>query len=403
MPKREAVRVGLNDRFVQSIKYNESVPYYWDSSFKGASFGLRVSGGGRKAFVLVYRNKDNRQRWMTLGVYPSLSLGDARKKAVEHLASVLDGQDPATEKAQRRQAETIQDLWDLFFDRHCKAKKKSWESDKRIAEHDILPYWKHRPIADICRADVAKLLDIVMDRGSGVMANRVRALVSKMLAFAVQRSLREDNPAIGVARPHKEAPRDRVLSDDDILKLWNGFAALPLLTGSTYRLRLLTLQRGQEIYAMRWADIVDDVWTVPAESSKNGKAHRVPLSKQALEVLDELRPITADGEFVFPGRDNGDHIGARGCTATTLRRTTGVSFTPHDLRRVGAHVMVEKLGVMPDVVSAILNHTPQGITARVYMHAEWSVQKRRALGAWGRHVEAIVAGKPESNIVQFTA
>ena len=129
---------------------------FWDMDTPG--LGLRISDRGRRSWTLMYRVK-GRQRRMTLGTYPSLSLADARHNARDHLRDVAHGRDPAVVKNAERQAETFSQLADLYLEKHAKPKKRSWETDRRMLKLDLLPAFGHWKVADIRRRDVISLMD----------------------------------------------------------------------------------------------------------------------------------------------------------------------------------------------------------------------------------------------------
>lgn len=163
------------------------------------------------------------------------------------------------------------------------------------------------------------------------------------------------------------------------------------MTAATFKLRLLTAQRGAEVLAMRWDHLSGGWWTIPAEIAKNGLAHRVPSSAPVLALLDEIRPLGEDSEWVFPGADGEGHRVTIHKAHSRIRRRCGVSFVPHDLRRTAASHMTG-MGISRLVVSKLLNHVETGITS-VYDRHSYDAEKRAALDAWARRVEEIVAGR----------
>ena len=135
-------------------------------------------------------------------------------------------------------------------------------------------------------------------------------------------------------------------------------------------------------------------WTIPAEVSKNALPHRVPLSPQALAVLDSLRPLTGDADWVFESpKKPGSHIIAVRKATLRIASKAGVDFTAHDLRRTAATHMAS-MGVSRLTISKILNHVERGVTA-IYDRASYDAEKKRALLLWGERVERITSGKDE--------
>jgi integrase len=363
---------------------------YLDDTLTG--FGVRVHHTGRKAFFVRYDLGTGRKR-LTIGTYPTLSLADARDQAKDILGRVARGEDPQQEKRADRHAITFRQLAEQYLELHAKRRKKSWREDERILEVDLLPAWKRRKAKDIGRRDVAELLDGIVERGAPIMANRTKALVSKIYNFGLGRDLVDHNPCLGVPMPAKAKQSDRVLSEDEIRSLWQALDGLDPVMAATFKMRLLTAQRGVEVLSMRWEHIDGAWWTIPAEVSKNGLTHRVPLAPQTQQLLEQLRPLTGDSEWVFASpRKPGAHITAVQKAAERLVRETGVEFVPHDLRRTAASCMTS-VGISRLVVSKILNHVESGITA-VYDRHSYDAEKREALTTWADKLELIVANGP---------
>jgi len=360
---------------------------YWDADHPG--FGLRVSAGGRKAWVAMYRH-GNVKRRLTIGTYPALSLAEAREKAaVAHHAVQYSGADPATAKKAERAAETFAELAHDYIELHAKRHKRSWRKDLLILEKDVLSRFGKRKANGITRRDIITMLDEIVSRGAPIQANRTLEIIRKLFNWAVARDILGANPCYRLPKPSSENRSDRVLREEEIRAVWLALAAEALSTAATFKLRLLTAQRGAEVLAMRWDQISSGWWTIPAEIAKNGLAHRVPLSNPVLSLLDEVRPLGKGSEWVFPSADGEGHRVAIHMAHNRIRHRSGVSFVPHDLRRTAASHMTS-MGVSRLVVSKVLNHVESGVTA-VYDRHSYDGEKRAALDAWGRRVEEILS------------
>jgi len=141
-----------------------------------------------------------------------------------------------------------------------------------------------------------------VSRGAPIQANRTLEIVRKLFNWAVARDILDANPCYRVPKPSSEHRSDRVLSEE-IRAVWQALAAEVPFTAATFKMQLLTAQRGAEVLAMRWDQISSGWWTIPAEIAKNGLAHRVPLSAPTLSLLEEVRPLGMGSEWVFPGTD----------------------------------------------------------------------------------------------------
>jgi integrase len=397
--------VRLTDRLLKNLKTEKKQEDFWDEAFPG-TFGLRVTDRGSKTFILRYRFGGRRRR-LTLGRYPVLSLATARRMALDLLGEARGGEDPSEKRQQEKNAGTFGELAQSYLEMHAIPHKKaaSIKEDTRILNTYLLPAWGRRKFQSITRSDVIGLLDeIKLKRGAPVMANRVKALASTIFNFAARKALVPEtfaNPCTNVEQPTKETSRDRVLSDDEIKSLWEDLEERAEPTASIYRLVLLTGQRPGEVKAMRWCDIDgDNLWTILATETKNHREHRVPLSSHALAVIEQLRSLTGDAEFVF-ATPSGGHIQYLQKMSQRIQKKVGFNFRPHDLRRTCA-TNLSKLSVNDVTIATILNHS----WAFRHMNAVYNRWQRlpemkRALERWGTQVERIVTGKSAKKVVKF--
>src|SRR5690606_10686649 len=265
---------------------------------------------------------------------------------------------------------------------------------------------------EIRKRDIVLLLDRITGKGARVMANRIDALGKQVFAFAVARDLLEFSPWVGIPRPGgDEQPKERRLTDDEIRAFWHGIedAAVSKPVRLALKLILVTAQRPGEIAGARLSEIDGNVWTIPGERSKNGKAHVVPLSPLALELIDQLREATAPKKdrprspFLLPSvhtiRKADEPLSVRAlsralrnCIDDDEQLFGGEPFTPHDLRRT-APANPTALRTEQSQLSKALNHTDAGITGKVYDQHDYKPEKKRALPVWADHAAAIVAGK----------
>jgi integrase len=187
--------------------------------------------------------------------------------------------------------------------------------------------------------------------------------------------------------------RDRVLSDEEIKQVWGACGQLDHVLEIYFKIALLTAQRGGEVRVMRWddVDLVTGWWTIPAQITKNGLAHRVPLSHAAYDLLRQCQ-ATASSPWVFPSpRLPQRPVKNVHTPAGRLAVQSSVTFVPHDLRRTAASHMTS-MGIPRLVVAKILNHVEPGVT-KVYDRHSYDAEKRQALEAWGRKVMALVTGE----------
>lgn len=371
---------------------------------------LVVQPSGAKSWALRFRWAGKPAK-LTLGRWPLIGIADARAAASEAIDKIERGQNPAAEKkatkaarleAQLSERDKIRTLIEQFDRRHL-ASLKSGATVKRELDRHVVSEWGERDIHDIAKRDVIDLLDGIADSGRVVTANRVRAYLNKFLNWCVERDIVAMNPATGIKPVAKEVSRDRVLSDDEIRWFWQACEAIKQPWGPMGKLLLLTGQRLNEVTCMTESEVSGSLWHLPAERTKNGRAHDVPLSEAALNVLAEIDQIEGDrglyhtttGETPLSGFHKGRHHIADQMQAIAQSELAAAVVIPHwtfhDLRRTAATGMA-RLGIAVRVTEAVLNHvsgTGGGIVA-VYQRHDYADEKRRALDAWAGLVAQIV-------------
>ena len=253
---------------------------YWDSLTPG--FGLRVTSKGRRSWVLMTRVHDekNGSRTLarfTLGTYPSMGLAEARKSAAAKLdatskdaAAGIDTRAAARKVAPRKKNRAIEDAVAEFFRLYVSPNlRESTAEQYRIAWYvHTLPRWPDRTIDEITRLDVIDLLDEIVAEGKPIAANRTLAVVRKFFAWAAPRYDLDAVPTVGVAPPtnEKARERERVLTDQEIVSLWQATGELGWPFGPFVRMLLVTAQRRSEVASMKWheVDLENALWTIPA-------------------------------------------------------------------------------------------------------------------------------------------
>jgi integrase len=273
-------------------------------------FGVRVYPSGTKTFVLRYRPKGSGQvRYLVLGKYGALTVDQARALARAAHSAAASGADPAGDRRKERErervGERVKDLCSLYLANHTKVRPNSrLEAERRIQKH-IVPAFGARKVADLQRADVARLHRRLSER-TPVEANRVIGLLRAMLNFARQEGMLPEsaaNPASGV-RLNKEQSRDRWVQPEELPHL---VAAIDAEAGANpyiaavLRLYLLTGCRRNELLLLRWKDVDLKRGELYLRDSKNGDPRAVHLSPPAVAVLHDL-PRELHGAYVFPGR-----------------------------------------------------------------------------------------------------
>ena len=286
----------ITKRLVDATNPGAKDVFVWDTEVKG--FGLKVTPSGSKIYVLQYRVEGGRTtapKRFTIGKHGSPWTADkARDEAIRLLAQIKEKQDPQAQKAAGRAAakaaETFAEAAETFIDEYAKPKNRSWAQSKGILDRHVVPSWGTRPLKDITRADVKALLAKLVNGRTPIVANRTLATVRKLLNWAVEEGLVDANPCARMKLPAPERDRDRVLSDAELRDIWIAAAEMGHPYGRFVQLLILTAQRRDEVAGMRWSELDLDakLWTIPRDRAKNKKAHEVPLSDAAVEILRSM-------------------------------------------------------------------------------------------------------------------
>ncbi|MDS4011619.1 MAG: integrase arm-type DNA-binding domain-containing protein [Defluviicoccus sp.] len=361
---------------------------------------LVIQPSGAKSWAVRYRI-DGRPVKETIGPLSAFSLAVARQEADARLKLVARGIDPREEakRAQQEEAQrssrTFAAVAAEFIELHAKRRNRSWRYAESVLQRDAIPHWGERPIDEIKRRDVTKAIDTIAAKRP-YAARHLLANVRKLFAWAMEREIIEANPAAGIKAPIRIAQRDRILSDDELRRVWQAADAAGYAFGCYVQMLILTGCRRNEIAGLRWDDIDGDTLTIAAERYKTGRALVVPLSRLALEVLASVPRIEGQA-YVFAGRGDVPLSGFNKRKAA-LATAAGVDFALHDLRRT-VRTGLSRLRVPFEVAERVLGHVQAGVSTH-YDHHAYLDEKRTALEAWARHVESLIRPGP-ANVVSL--
>ena len=431
----------FTDLKIRNLKPKNQKRYVeWEhNGYAEGTLGIRVGTSGKKSWVYRY-HFNGKNRLITLGSYPDVSLAEARKLFAEATSLREQHIDPETNfrpkplktrvedspeisVATMESVKTVNDLCSYYITMHAKKNKKSWKEDIRLLDKHVIPVLGKRLARDIARREVINMLDGIVNAGSPVQANRVLAVTRKMFNFAVEREILDTSPCVMVKKPTKEKPVKRALHDHE-LETWlkelpNGHCT-PLVQRALL-LILLTGQRPSEVGSMETSEIEKfdadaSWWNIPGHKTKNGEPHRVWLTSTAMKLVKEARKSSSHKTFVFfPGTKR--HLD-RCAMSHAVRRSLGGSeiryrfknkkrypsqkqweqmwhlekFTPHDLRRTAATQM-GKLKVDDGVIDrGILNHIDKGVKW-VYNRHAYEDERKEALELLSSEVLRLAGGK----------
>jgi integrase len=367
-----------------------------DESLPG--FSLRVQAGGSKVYVVRYRlgAKQGRE---TLGRTDKITLDAARKAARSIFEDVANKIDPAKKRAQavsNTSANIISLIPRFLSYMTSKARAPSYVSWNDFC---LRTHWKplHRfSLNDIDRSMVASQLAVLKTTSGETSADRCRSVLSKFFNWAIGEGLADNNPVQGTNKvlEGNSNRRDRVLTNPELKKIWNK------LNGDDYgkicRLLILTGQRLDEIGSLHWSELKLDkkMIELPAERTKNGLPHDVPLSDAAVAILKTMKR-DGDRKFVF-GRGKSQTKGFNGWSKSKerlIKLSKVEDWTHHDFRRTLSTVMHQELDIRTEHVEAVLNHVSgaKAGVAGVYNKAKYNPQKRVALDRYAEFLLANVA------------
>jgi integrase len=415
--------VAMSQRLSEEIVKRLAVPvagnriaYFAGAVIQGAKaprgFGVRVTAGGARAFVLNYRLRGREHRF-TIGAWPDWSVLKAVREARNLRQRVDRGENPLEDRAPPPATNTVSGVLDEFLARYVRNNERPLRSGDHIESafnRLVKPRIGKIGIYDLRRSHVAEMLDRIEDEAGPVMADRTRAYVRKALSWYAERDDQFNLTAVFVrvdprANPRERA-RTRVLSDEEIRAIWPVLADAGTF-GALIKMLLLTAQRRDEVANMSRKEIGEGgIWTIPAERYKTKRPNHVPLSKAAL-VIVEAQP--EDCEYVFASRAKTPFSGfAKSKTAldnavlAAMKKQAmkGAKIEPlpnwtlHDLRRTAKTLMV-RAGVRPDISERVLGHVIAGIEATYDRHS-YADEKRDALEKLAAMVERILNPPPSS-------
>ncbi len=276
-----------------------------------SGLSVRISPTGQINFQFRYPFLGTPQR-LEIGIYPETSLPEARYKHYEATQLLLGGQNPA-EIRREAQVEVEEVAWTVeslvrdFLERKVTREHKRPKYAEDLLTGNIVPALGTRPVKKVTTREIVCALEKIVDRGAPVLANRTASLTKQMFSYAVHKGLRNDNPCTVITKASvggRERARTRYLSYTEVWRLWKGLDASSV--GPTMKLAakilLVTGQRRGELMLAEWADIDFEraAWFIPAERTKNGRAHTVPLSTLAIDLFLRLRAYTGQRRYLFP-------------------------------------------------------------------------------------------------------
>lgn len=375
---------------------------------------------GTKAWRFDYRFSGKRKT-LAVGLYPSVKLSKARESVVLAKGELQENLDPTREKQRREREAENANLSNLFPDvarQWWEHNHKTWKPDhaarvwKRI-EDNAIPELKYTPIADVNRRAVTAIGKAVERRGASDVASRVMQDIRRILSFAEDNDLLEFNPVgklTGVLKARKTQHRPS-LSRSELPEFLRDLEAYPergrLITYLAVKLLVLTFVRSGELRGAKWSefDFEGRVWRVPGERMKMKVDHLVPLTDQAIAILEQLRPITGSYDLLLPS----ERSRAKPMSDNTMRRaifklgydglTEGKSkCVPHGFRATASSILNET-GFNADAIERQLAHRERNAVRAAYIHHAQYLEERTQMMQWW--ADYLDQSREDKNVLAF--
>lgn len=372
----------------------------------GLGMYLEIAPTGAKYWRLKYRYAGKEKR-LALGVYPEVGLKEARRKRDEARKRLTDGQDPGEARKAEKRARllaaenSLEAVAREWYGKQAHTWVKTHAKDVlRRLEGNIFPALGHRPIGEIDAPELLATVRKIESRGAFDLAHRVLAVCGQVFRYGIAtgRCTRDIAADLrGALTPHKKKHQAAV-RPEELPALLRKIDTYDTDTGDTLtRLALqlmeATFVRTSELIGAKWAEFDLDaaVWAIPAERMKMKTEHLVPLSRQALAILEEIRPIAGRSAFVFPGRNRDKPISNNTMLFALYRMGYKGKMTGHGFRAVASTIMNES-GFRPDVIERQLAHCERNEVRGAYNRAEYLPERRQLMQWWADYLDGVKAG-----------
>lgn len=373
----------------------------------GKNLYLRVIPNGGKYWILnYYRPGTGKRANVGLGTYPDLSLAGARKKADELRAVLAEGIDPREHRddKQREKAEQYANTFEHIARKWLDLKKDKVSDvyyNKIVdrLEKYIFPKMGKTPMHKVSAVSAIEIIQPLASDEKLETVKKICRWLNEIMVYAVNTGVTQSNPLSGIGKAFS-APKVTnlpTLRPDELPTLMYAIqhSNTKLVTRCLIEWQLHTMVRPGEAAGTRWDEIDLDKmeWTIPAERMKKNKPHIVPLSPQALKLLDVLKPISGHREYVFPS-DHNPRTSANSQSANRALARMGFQgrLVSHGLRALASTTLNEK-GFDPDVIEAALAHIDKNSVRAAYNRAQYLERRRKMMDWWSEHIEQCATGK----------
>lgn len=385
----------------------------------------KLSDGGG-LFLLVTRNGGKRWRYkyrfagkeklLALGTHPDTSLAEARKRHQEAREKLAQGIDPGelrkVEKLTRYQAaaDSFEAVALEWFCQMMSSKSESYQvRTRRILDKDMFPHLGSRPIASVTAPELLAVLRRIEARGAVDIAHRAKQTAGQVFRYAVATGRAERDPSSdlrGALKPRSSRHHAAIIDPScvgHLLLAIDHFKGSPVVMAAL-RLSPLLFQRPGEIRAMEWSEIDWNAerWELPAEKMKMRLPHIVPLSRQALKILNDLHRLTGRGRYVFPSARGASRCLSENGVRTALRSIgyDNDTMTPHGFRAMARTLLDEVLGYRVDWIEHQLAHAVKDANGRAYNRTSHMEGRAKMMQGWANYLDTLKAQAEGGNVVR---
>lgn len=370
--------------------------------FDGQGLYLLVQPKGQRWWRFKYQSH-GKERLLSLGVYPAVALKQARERRDEYRRLIADGIDPAVHRKIAEQASA--DSFEVVAREWHAKQSHTWtpEHAERVLrrfQNNIFPWIGSRPIGELIAPEVLAVLRRIESRSVLDTAHRALQNCSAVFRYAVAtgRAERDSCADLRGALPPVRATHHAALTDPkavgELLRSIEGYQG-SLVTKCALKLAALVFVRPGELRRAEWAEFDLDAgeWRIPAGKMKARIEHIVPLSRQAIAVLCELRPLTGSGRFVFPSLRTTERPMSENAVLAALRRMGYAKdqMTGHGFRSLASTLLNEQ-GWSADAIERQLAHAERDATRAAYNRAAYLAERRKMMQAWADHLDALRTG-----------
>lgn len=359
----------------------------------GNGLSLLIEPNGSKGWRFRYRF-DGKPKMLSLGTYPTISLADARQKrddAKKLVAATINPSEVRKREKQDRKAErgnTFEVIAREWYEKRFDRWSASYAEEMiKTFEVDVFPYIGSRPIAEIKPMELMGVLSLLDERGATEKLRKVRQRCGEVWRYAIVTGRAEYNPApdlVSAFAPHKKEHYAFLKADElpEFLRTLDTYSG-SFLVKTAMRLQVLTGLRPGELRQAEWSeiDIEKKIWEVPAERMKKRRPHCVPLPRQAINLLEQLRPITGQYRFIFPGRIHHSKPMSEMALNVLIRRIGYAGrVTGHGFRHTMSTILHEQ-GYNTAWIEMQLAHVDKNSIRGAYNHAQY-LDGRREMLQW---------------------